>query len=530
MGFAKTSSVAIAIVSSLVLSGCVAEPVAFKEPLNQCDGRDVALTSTNTRPMISVPFEEFDASHDTNRLTADIFRVAALGNAPADTYRVDYRPGLYNEDGFEHFSGRENISLSGTVERFMPFASEVDDALSRTVDVSRFGSDSTLPELLGLDLGGMSDPEEQALQLLLPGAFIITCLEGAQANEAVSALQMFPNLTTLQDPGFGIVDSTVVLRSSTFEDGAFVFPVIFPVLTEDGARKTLSNDRTTDQWLQFAMLLNEILDLPGDAPLPENVLVNNNGEPLMSYENEVTFTSERVSEDLNPGDYNVFVFVINPSTGTFVTALYEASYSNAGFEGFVKITSDGPTGNPPGGQAAIGTPSVSNSLKPTKISTKGFRSVTLNGSNLDQVTSAFVGRKPAKIVSKSWGEIKLRLPKLMPRSYNLRLEFGTERLVLPNWVTYEKAKVVTQIRLRYKNQTEAERQSDIQLEIAANPKLVQVECFALVPTGRAALTAMTRAEQACEVISSENPNIKTKFKVQRVPGLSKAKVQLSFWN
>lgn len=531
-------NLAVVSVLSLALTGCVAQ-YEMANPIDDCNGFSVDFTTTTNRPVAYFVQDTSTTGRDT-RFTLQVTRESDA--VSFDSLRIEYRLGFYNSIGFNE-EVLSAFDLSGTTSRdsfldLMAFA----DPMTLSIDVSRFGQvpgDADSIEISGtfLDLtlgtaareffSDVSGTVERLGLLVYPGAFLLSCSEEeAASNEYASAIQMFPNLEALdQTPVFDAESQTLFIETPEHLIGLDAQGIAIPLPTAE-----VSRDVATTAWLQ---------------------LIASQGDPtaaIFSGTVERSETAERVigvssleslgGDNLPEGSYILFFVLASPgivseegesnisSDFVFRTATYlveVAANGNSTVEYLTEL--DYPR-----------VPSTTGRNQPTldlpdkiwRVSTKGFRNLALQGTNLGNVNKILIAEKPAKVVASSYSQMELALPKMKAGQYPLTFVQGSTLVTAKQKVRYYKSKKVFETRITSAQGTPT--WSKLIARQLGKTDATQVNCLARIPQGSTSAKISKLATSVCDVVSRLNKDVKVRTITVESPRGSSGDVLVRFWN
>lgn len=569
----RLNVLSIVVASTLVLTGCGGSYPSiyeFAQPANRCGDQEVFLTVEDAYPIVSFDFSgdvSRDVSRDVGRQFSSEITLTvedASGNpVSSDVMRdleIQYRLGFFSSDGFQHIDPSEFSSRSVYSDQHSPSPSPLptresfldilwditgptaspepsespsppdDGNLYIPITTSESTTRGTLNELLGLDFEFIGVEEEAALLLMFPGAFIAKCnLPEYESNPFVSAAQIFPNssLLDLQPEQIDVDGGTHLLSfqdPGDFEDG---FLVGQGTITETGPYQ-LAADPGVDRWMSFLSGSEEDSEFFGFSPMDDSGTTFRSSPATTSFSNEI--------EPLEPGSYQMFLlygFVPDVDSDLLPLAYgvthYDLVVSSSGAYSFTWVEAPFDTFiNRPARTSGKASVIVDAGQLPLVVSTKGFKTVSLTGTYLDDISRATVGNKEAKVVSKSWSNLSLDLPQQEAGKHDLVLAHSSGTLVEKESVRYRKSRVIKteQLSLTGVKSTWLAR---LDKTLKATPKAVQVNCVASVPEGATGAALIKKARWLCDEASRLYPETKAKVVIKKVAA-SKSSMELRFWD
>lgn len=534
-------NVAVACVLSLALSGCAAQ-YEMANPIDQCNGLSVGLTTTDNRPVAQLSQDTGSTNRDT-RFTLQVTRESDA--ISFDNLRIEYRLGLYNSIGFNEAT-LNSFGLSGTTSRdsfldLMAFAGP----LALTVDTSRFEAvpgdsnsiqiSGTFTELtLGLDAPDLIFTSSASVErtyllgfLVYPGAFLLSCSEeDATINEYTSAAQMFPNLEALdQIPLFDAESQTIFIETPEHFIGLEAQGIAVPVPTAE-----VSRDLATTAWLQL------ISSTQGE----QSALFSGTVERSQTID-RVIGVSQLANLDegeLAEGSYILFFFVVSPgllfeegeveisSEVVFRTAMYLVDVAADGGATIENLTELEYPNVP--NSSSRNQPTLESAVKTWRVSTKGFRELVVSGTNLGNINQILIGGQLAKIKSASYSGVELTLPRMRAGTYPMTFAQGSNLVAAKQEVRYYLSKKVFETRITPAQETTS--WSRLLTREIASTKVVQVNCLARVPEGSASKKLSTLATSVCNEVAKLKPEIKVKTLVVKATAGSRGDVLVRFWD
>lgn len=512
-------------------------------PIDQCNGLSVGLTTTDNRPVAQLSQDTGSTNRDT-RFTLQVTR--ASDAISFDNLRVEYRLGLYNSIGFNEAT-LDSFGLTGTTSRdsfldLMAFAGP----LALTVDTSRFEAvpgdsnsiqiSGTFTELtLGLDAPDLIFDSSASVErtyllgfLVYPGAFLLSCSEeDATINEYTSAAQMFPNLEALdQIPLFDAESQTIFIETPEDFIGLEAQGVAVPVPTAE-----VSRDLATTAWLQL---------ISSQQQGEQSALFSGTVERSETID-RVFGVSQLANLDegeMAEGSYILFFSVVSPgllseesevdisSEVVFRTAMYLVDVAADG-GATIEYLTELEYPNVPN-SSSRNQPTLDSAVKTWRVSTKGFRELVVSGTNLGNINQILIGGQLVKIKSASYSGIELTLPRMRAGTYPMTFAQSSNLVVAKQEVRYYLSKKVFETRITPAQ--EATSWSRLLTREIASTKVVQVNCLARVPEGSASKKLSTLATSVCNEVAKLKPEIKVKTFVVKAPAGSRGDVLVRFWD
>jgi len=573
----RLNVLSIVLASTLILTGCgpvLPNIFEFAQPVNRCGDQEVFLTVEDAYPIVYFDFSgdvSRDVSRDVGREFSSeiILRVEdALGNpVSSDVMRdleIQYRLGFFNSEGFqkvdtEIFSSRSVYSdqhlpspsplpdkesfydllwdTSGPVESPPPSEEPSPEPEDGQNYVPISASESTirgnLAELLDLEVEDFIGSEEGlyflTLFLTFPGAFIAKCnLPEYESTPFVSAAQIFPNssLLDLQPAKLEVDEDTDTL---SFQDpGGFgEYSLVGNGIIQKTGSYRLGTDPGVDRWMS---IYSQPVSTENFGFYPSDVT----GTAFRS-ESQVSVSNE--FDALDPGSYQMtlwYGFALDPNSYLDIPLAvgfthYDIVVSSSGAYTFTWVEAPFDTFiNRPSRTSGKASVVVDAGQLPLVVSTKGFKTVTLTGTYLDDVSRATVGNKEAKVVSKSWSNLSLDLPQQEAGKHDLVLAHSSGKLVAKESVRYRKSRIIKtqELSLTGDKSTWLTR---LDKTLKATPKAVQVNCVASVPEGASGAALIKKARWLCAEAAKLDSATKTKVVIKKVAA-SKSSMELRFWD
>lgn len=529
----KTTLKTLALVASsaLVLSGCSTGEIYPLANPQSCDGNAVSLRLDNSRPVV-LGDESLDSDIKLDVLTSgnNLYPDVALTeeDSPASgKVFIRYEVGLSNELGFStldesfldlflvpesiyHPSASPEPSPSPvpTVSSVFSFFTEMDGGFSPVLTgASTTGS---LIEILGFD---GSETFDFVTPFVLPGVFVARC--GAPDGPIVASTKLFPNLRVLTEaPTFSQDDLGDLFL--TLPDEIPVGSGIFILGFEDVWTETVASDFPTEIWTKlFSIPVSDDL-----GPQVGIISTIESEELLIPLSEDRIVPLEEISSRVGGETTSTYRFMILiDGESYFQTAFYDVNVSDNGIEDIVP--SEG--AREPIKRASIPTV-VTESVK---VSTKGHRLVSIEGTGFQNVMETRVNGLSAKAISTNYFRMDLRLPKQPAGKFDLVLRHQRGDLLMQKFATYYKSSRIGQLQVAAQER-KALWSPRVKQLLTSSKKAVQVDCVARVPAGTKAAPVKKKAAAVCASVNDNS--IKTRVVVKRAPAGSIASVAVKLWD
>ena len=396
--------------------------------------------------------------------------------------------------------------------------------------------------------------EFQALLGTFPGVFLAKCnLQEYVLNPYVAAAQIFPNTSvvdfepeaqleeTSDFPFDGETSDAIVLYMPGELDYMSDFTQGFGLIDEVGS-ESFSDVAATDRWIRM---------FSQDGVESESVRGFSFGNNFDEANQDVSNTTRRSQAitPLDPGDYQMLLlywnlgnfnpdFLIDGSlTNEALEELilssgashYDLNVSSTGVYTFTFIEPPLTSANRSPVSSGRGMAALDPGQQAIVSSTKGFRTANLTGSNLDLVSSAVVGNKSARVVSKASTSMTLALPAHRAGSHDLVLSHNAGTIVKQDMVRYYKSKLIKSQPVEV-SAPKSRWLNDLGKTIRATPKAVQVNCAASVPEGKAGKALIDKARAVCAEVSKINPALKAKVVIKKLADGAAPTLNIRYWN
>lgn len=582
--------ISIATSSVLVLSGCggiYPNIYEFAEPTNMCGTAEVFLSIDEKYPILNTEDQTIVELNVTdaagNDVSPEVF----------NSLEIEYRIGIFNSTGFRDLPllGISSRSIYSPETSPTPEPLPTRDAFldlfwdTTGPSPSPTPSDSSSPapfedgefffpvtsteqtirgslsEILEFpDLWAEEQDnygaflEFQALLGTLPGVFLAKCkLQGYEANPYVAAAQIFPNTSLFDFEPEAQLEETQNFPMDQEVSDAIVLYMPGKIQNVNGFiqgiglirevdSSSFSDEAATERWLRT---------FSGNSFDEETASEFNFGDFYDEINQDISNTTVRSQpiQPLDPGDYQMLLLywdLENLDTELIIDGFlsdqnlaelilysgathYDLNVSSSGVYTFTLIEAPLTKARRSASSSGRGMASIDPGQQTIVSSTKGFRSATISGSNLDLVSAATVGGKSATVAAKSLTSMSLSLPAQKAGSHDLVLSHNSGTIVKQDMVRYYKSKLIKDQRVEA-SAPKSQWLADFGKTIRATPKAVQVNCAVSVPEGKAGRALVEKARAVCAEVSKIKPALKAKVVVKKIADGATPSLNIRYWN